>query len=279
MISVSVIAAVLTASFFAGSIGALLGLGGGIIIIPFLTLVLGIDIRYATGASIISVIATSNAAAAVYVRNNMANIHIGIFLLMATTTGAVIGAFLTGMISARLLYIIFAVVLGTSSLTLYLRRNIELPEEIPEHPLVTKLNLMGSYYDQALGKNVNYRAAGVYTGFITMFFAGIISGILGIGNGVITVISMDAIMKLPMKVSTTTSNFMIGVTATASAAIYFMRGYINPVLAAPVAVGVLLGATIGPRIMVRLQNTTIRKIFLPILIFLAFQMLLKGFWG
>ncbi|WP_422393245.1 sulfite exporter TauE/SafE family protein [Neomoorella humiferrea] len=270
---------ILTCSFIAGFFGALLGLGGGIIIIPFLTLALGIDIRYAIGASIVSVIATSSGAAAAYIRDRITNIRIGMFLETATTTGAIAGAFLASLINPRYLYLIFSLVLGYSAVTLFRRRHVELPEDVVPHPLATKLQLAGSYYDHVLQRQVYYTSAGVYGGYATMFAAGVLSGLLGIGNGVFKVMAMDMFMKLPMKVSTATSNFMIGVTAAASAGIYFARGYIHPAVAAPVALGVVVGATVGTRLMVHLRNTTIRKVFLPVLFYVALQMLLKGIRG
>jgi len=279
LVTITLILFIFVASVVAGCVGALLGLGGGIIIIPFLTLGLGIDIRYAIGASVVSVIATSSGAAAAYIRDRITNIRIGMFLEMATTTGAIIGAFLAGLINPRVLYFIFAMVLGYSTIALFQRRHVELPEGVVPHPIATKLQLAGSYYDQVLQQQVNYISAGVYAGFGTMFIAGIISGLLGIGNGVFKVMAMDMFMKLPMKVSTATSNFMIGVTAAASAGIYFARGYINPAIAAPVALGVVLGAILGTRLMVRLQNATLRKIFLPFLLYVALQMLIKGIQG
>ncbi len=279
MVSLSLTLMIFAGSVMAGVIGALLGLGGGIIIIPMLTLAFGIDIRYAIGASIVSVIATSSGAASAYIRDRITNIRIGMFLEMATTTGAIAGAFLAGMINPRLLYFIFALVMGYSTLALFQRRNVELARDVTPHPLAVKLQLAGSYYDQVLQQQVNYTSTGVYAGFGTMFAAGILSGLLGIGNGVFKVMAMDMFMKLPMKVSTATSNFMIGITAAASAGIYFARGYINPAIAAPVALGVVLGAVLGTRLMVRLKNATIRKVFLPVLLYVALQMLIKGIRG
>ncbi|WP_173298162.1 sulfite exporter TauE/SafE family protein [Thermanaeromonas sp. C210] len=271
--------AVFLVSVVAGTIGALLGLGGGIILIPVLTLGFGIDIRYAAGASLISVIATSSGAAAAYVRDRLTNIRIGLFLEMATTSGAITGAYLAGVISPRFLYIIFALMLGYSTLAMFRRRHVELPEGVVLHPLARKLRLEGSYYDPALARQVDYTSSGVYESFALMYVAGIISGLLGIGSGLFKVMAMDVFMKLPMKVSTATSNFMIGVTAAASAGIYFARGNINPALAAPVALGVMVGATLGTRLMVRLRNVTLRKIFVPVLLYVSLEMLLKGLKG
>ncbi|KUK11775.1 MAG: putative permease [Moorella sp. 60_41] len=279
MLPLDTTAAIFLVSMVAGIIGALLGLGGGIILIPALTLGFGIDIRYAAGASLISVVATSSGAAAAYVRDRLTNIRIGLFLEMATTSGAVTGAFLAGIISPRLLYIIFALMLGYSTLAMFRRRQVELPEEVVPHPLARKLRLEGSYYDPALGRRVDYTSSGVYESFALMYGAGIISGLLGIGSGLFKVMAMDMFMKLPMKVSTATSNFMIGVTAAASAGIYFARGNINPALAAPVALGVMVGATLGTRLMVRARNVTLRKIFVPVLLYVSLEMLLKGLRG
>lgn len=266
-------------SLVAGTVGALLGLGGGIIIIPALTLGLGMDIRQAIGATIVSVIATSSGAAAAYIRDRITNIRIGMFLETATTTGAITGAYLGGLISPRALYIIFAGVLSYSALSMFQRRHMELPERVSPHPLARKLRLEGSYYDHALGQQVRYTSTGVYEGLGIMYGAGVISGLLGIGSGLFKVLAMDLCMKLPMKVSTATSNFMIGVTAAASAGIYFARGQINPAVAAPVALGVVLGATLGTRLMIHLRNTTLRKAFVPVLLYVSLEMLLKGWRG
>lgn len=266
-------------SVAAGLLGSLLGLGGGIIIIPALTLLFGVDIRHAAGATAVSVIATSCGAAAAYLRDRLTNIRIGMFLEVATTTGALTGAYLGGVVSPRFLYIIFAVMMGYSALEIFKRRNVDVPSDVRPHPLAARLRLEGSYYDQALGRDVEYRAAGVLGGFGMMYLAGVVSGLLGLGSGVLKVAAMDMMMRLPMKVSSATSNFMIGVTAAATAGVYFSRGDIDPALAAPVALGVLAGALAGTRLMVRLRNTTIRKVFLPVLLYVSLEMLLKGIRG
>lgn len=270
----------LTVTFFssvvAGIVGALLGLGGGIIVVPVLTLLLGVNIHYAIGASIVSVIATSSGAAAAYVRDRITNIRIGMLLEMATTTGAISGAFLAGLISPRWLYIIFALMLGYSALAMFQKRHQELPTGVVTDPFTAKFRLDGSYYDLALQKQVDYKTTGVALAFPMMYVAGVLSGLLGIGSGLFKVLGMDIIMRLPMKVSTATSNFMIGVTAAASAGLYFMRGDIHPFIAAPVALGILLGAHLGTRVMAHIKSTTLRLIFLPVLLISALQMLLKG---
>lgn len=264
---------------FAGLLGSLLGLGGGIIIVPALTLYLGVDIRHAIGASVISVIATSSGAAIAFLRDRITNLRLGMFLNLATTLGALAGAFAMDLVEPRWLFLLFGLLLGYSALAMYRKRNVELPGEVPEHPLAARLRLSGSYYDKALAREVSYSVTGVYSGWVVMFVAGVLSGLLGIGSGLFKVLGMDVFMKLPMKVSTATSNFMIGVTAAASAGVYFSRGEIDPVTAAPVALGVLLGALAGTRVMGGMKNTTLRKLFIPILLYTAAQMAWKGWNG
>lgn len=263
-------------SFAAGVLGAVLGLGGGIIIVPGLTLLLGLPIRYAIGASIVSVIATSSGAAAAYVRDRLTNMRIGMALEVATTTGALSGAFLAGLLNVRWLYVIFGALLGYSAIALMEKLHIELPEHVPVDPLAARLKFSGTYYDQALRREVAYVATGVLPGGAMMYLAGLLSGLLGIGSGLFKVLAMDLAMRLPMKVSTATSNFMIGVTAAASAGVYFARGDIHPLVASPVALGVLGGAWVGTRVMERLRNSTIRKVFIPVLAYVALSMILRG---
>ncbi len=263
-------------AMIAGLIGSMLGLGGGIIVTPALTLLLGVDIRYAIGASIVSVIATSSGAAVAYVRDKLTNLRVGMFLEVATTVGALTGALIAGLLSTHWLYIIFGLLLLYSSLAMVKKTRQELPEAVTPHPLAVKLNLNGTYFDKTLDRTVDYNVSGVYGGFGMMYLAGVISGLLGIGSGIFKVMAMDIFMKLPLKVSTATSNFMIGVTAAASAGIYFMRGDIDPLIAGPVALGVLIGATVGTRVMGRLKSVTLRKLFIPILLYISLEMLLQG---
>ncbi len=260
----------------AGIFGALLGLGGGAIIVPVLTLALGIDIHYAIGASIVSVIATSSGAAAAYLRDGVTNIRVGMFLEMATTTGAIVGALVAGYLGGPVLFIIFSVVLLYSASAMFRRRHAELPTGVEMGRLANFLNLGSSYYDAALDREVEYNVRGARYGLPLMFIAGAVSGLLGIGSGVLKVPAMDIAMKLPMKVSTATSNLMIGVTAAASAGVYFIRGDVNPFIAAPVAMGVLIGATVGTRLMRHLRGTQIRKVFIIVLVAVALQMFVKG---
>lgn len=267
---------ILFVSISAGILGSILGLGGGIIVTPALTLLFGVDIQHAIGASLISVISTSSGAAIAYIRDGITNIRVGMFLEIATTVGAITGALIAGLISPQLLYIIFGLLLLYSALAMLKKTKEELPEEVPLHNVAKKLKLQGEYYDKALKKQVSYNVDNVYGGFGVMYGAGIISGLLGIGSGSFKVMAMDVFMKLPLKVSSATSNFMMGVTGAASAGIYLYRGDISPIISAPVAIGVLIGATIGAKIMQRLKSKTIRKIFIPVLMYVAIQMMAQG---
>ncbi len=266
-------------SVIAGLFGSLLGLGGGIIVIPALTLLFNIDIRFAIGASIVSVIATSSGAAAAYVRERLTNLRVAMVLEIATTMGAITGAYVSGLLVGKWLFIIFGIMMGYSSL-LMLRRRKESDKLIAKPaPLADYLKLHSSHYDEALGKEIPYRVVGTRIGFVLMYIAGLMSGLLGIGSGALKVPAMDLAMRLPIKVSTATSNFMIGVTAAASAGMYFTRGDIDPFIAAPVATGVLIGATLGTRILGKLQSSTIRIAFVIVLVWVSVQMLLKGIRG
>jgi uncharacterized membrane protein YfcA len=262
-------------SFLAGFLGSLLGLGGGMIVVPALTLLLHIDIRLAIGASIISVIATSSGAAAAYVREGLANLRVAMFLEIGTTLGAISGAYLAGIVHPRFLYILFGLVLGYSAIAMLRRRRASEEREIG--PLTMRLRLGASYIDD--GQAVAYEPARAGVGLFLMYIAGSVSGLLGIGSGALKVPAMDLAMGLPIKVSTATSNFMIGVTAAASAGLYFTRGQIDPFIAAPVAAGVLAGAFLGTRILGRVTRRALRVTFVVVLVVVSLQMLLKGVRG
>ena len=264
-------------SVLAGVIGALAGVGGGILVIPALTMLFGVDIRLAIGASIVSVIATSSGAAAAYVRDRMTDMRIGMFLELATTTGAVVGATLAAIVTSSFLFVLLGIVLLFSAVQQVTRLGEELPPSIAASPLAARLRLVGAYPDRRLGRDVPYAAQRVPLGFAMMSLAGLVSGLLGIGSGALKVLAMDGAMRLPMKVSSATSNFMIGVTAAASAGIYLGRGDVDPTIAAPVALGVLAGATIGARILPHLSNRHVRLIFLPVLVVIGLQTLARGF--
>ena len=263
-------------SVLAGIFGSLLGLGGGALLVPALTLLMGVDIHYAIGASIISVIATSSGAAVAYVRDHLSNIRMGMLLETATTTGAVSGAFVGGILAGPALYVIFAGVLLYSAFAMVQHRHDELHEGIAPHPWAVKLRLNSSYYDAVLGRQIDYVVTGVPAGLGLMYAAGMVSGLLGVGSGVLKVPAMDLAMRVPMKVSSTTSNFMIGVTAAASAGVFFARGQINPFIAAPVALGVMAGSFIGARLLQRIKSELIRKVFVAVLVFVSLEMVLKA---
>jgi uncharacterized membrane protein YfcA len=263
-------------SFGAGLLGSLVGLGGGVFVVPLLTIGFGLPFEWAVGASIVSVIATSSGAAAAYVKDHITNLRVGMFLEIATTIGAVSGAYLATVAPTGFLYVLFGTVLIVSVLPLIHRIGEELPQHVMSDRWARLLALPSSYPDKHLHRVVDYGVTRVPLGFGMMYIAGALSGLLGIGSGTFKVLAMDTVMRLPMKVSTTTSNFMIGVTAAASAGIYFERGDIHPLVTAPVALGVLAGAAIGARTLVRLSNSTIRKIFVPLIVLVAVRMLASG---
>ncbi len=260
----------------AGFFGSLVGLGGGIIVVPALTLIYGIDIRYAIGASIVSVIATSSGAAAAYVREGMTNLRTAMLLEIGTTTGAVSGAFLAGILHGPWLFVIFGGMLAASAVMMLLRLG-DSDRPVPPDGWADRLQLHGSYFDESQHREVEYRVAHTRLGLCLMYLAGAVSGLLGIGSGVLKVPAMDLAMRIPIKVSTATSNFMIGVTAAASAGVYFARGDVDPFIAAPVALGVVLGAVLGSRVLARIDNRLLRIVFVAILLFVSAQMIWKGF--
>jgi uncharacterized membrane protein YfcA len=267
---------VLAGSFLAGLVGSLTGLGGGVVIIPMLTLVFGVDIHYAIGASLVSVIATSSGAAAAYVKEGISNIRIGMFLEIATTLGAVGGATLAAFAPTHIIAVIFGFVLIFSAALSLKKKNEMLIQ--PEGGKLSHALKLNSSYPTAKGE-IKYSAQNIPGGFFMMVIAGLISGLLGIGSGALKVIAMDHFMKLPFKVSTTTSNFMIGVTAAASAGIYMQRGYINPGLSMPVVLGVIAGAFLGSKILVKSETQWLRVFFAIIITFLALQMIYNGITG
>jgi uncharacterized protein len=267
--------AVLLMSVLAGLLGALTGLGGGVVIVPALALLFHIDIRYAIGASLVSVIATSSGAAVSYVREGFSNVRIGMFLEVATTLGALVGAYLTARISTHAIGIIFGITLLYSAWSSFRDKKNEMPQA--QNLLAEKLKLSGDYPTEH-GRQA-YIAQNVPAGFGIMFVAGILSGLLGIGSGAVKVLAMDHAMKLPFKVSTTTSNFMIGVTAAASAGVYLSRGYIAPGLASPVMLGVLAGSLLGARLLVRIRVPILRVVFAVVIVALGVEMIYSGATG
>lgn len=246
------------------------------VIVPLLTSVFGVDIRYAIGASLVSVIATSCAAASTYIRQGYANLRLGMFLEVATTIGAIAGAFLATMISVKLLTLVLAVVLLYSA---YLAQQPRSEESIddPEEPLTHQLQLSGTYpTPEGL---MTYHAHSVPLGFGLMSIAGVLSGLLGIGSGALKVLAMDQVMRLPFKVSTTTSSFTIGVTAAVSAGVYLARGYIDPGLSMPVMLGVFPGALLGAKALVGTKVSVLRIVFSAVLVVMSVKMVYNTFGG
>jgi len=263
-------------ALLAGFLGSLTGLGGGVVIVPLLTLVFGVDIRYAIGAALIAVIATSSGAAAAYVREGYSNVRVGMFLEIATTVGALVGAAVALHLRVSVIAILFGLVLIYSAYA-SIRQNPHAPDDLGPDGIASWLR-MDSTYPTPSGLQ-SYHVRGVPLGFALMFGAGALSGLLGIGSGAVKVLAMDKAMKLPFKVSTTTSNFMIGVTASASAGIYLSRGYIDPGLAMPVMLGVLAGSLAGARVLAGAQVRVLRLVFSIVIAFLAIEMIYNGLTG
>lgn len=271
---------ILGGSLLAGLLGSMTGLGGGVVIVPMLALLFKVDLHYAIGASLISVIATSSGSAAAYVREGYSNIRIGMFLEIATTVGAILGAWLATRTPTRGIAIVFGLVLLYSVYISFKRHEDEI---VPKSKWSTRLKMNGTFPGPggpgSYGTEQHYAVKHISGGFATMVGAGTLSGLLGIGSGAVKVLAMDHIMRIPFKVSTTTSNFMIGVTAAASAGIYLRRGYIDPALAAPVMIGVLVGSLIGAKLLVRANVKSLRLIFSVVIFALAVEMIYNGIKG
>lgn len=263
-------------SFVAGFLGALTGLGGGVVIVPLLTLGFDVDIHYAAGASLVSVIATSSGAAAAYVREGYSNIRVGMVLEIATTLGALAGAHLAGLVSTSAIAVVFGGVLIFSALFSRHTAEDSIAPGAPDR-LATLLKLDSTYPTPA--GTVAYRVRRVPLGFALMGCAGVLSGLLGIGSGAVKVLAMDRAMRLPFKVSTTTSNFMIGVTAAAGAGVYLRRGFVDPALAMPVLLGVLPGALAGARVLGGAKVAILRLIFAVVIAALGCEMIYNGWTG
>ncbi len=263
-------------SFSAGILGSLTGLGGGVVIIPLLTLVFGVDIRYAVGTSLICVIATSSGSAASYVKKGISNIRIGLFLEIATTIGAISGAYLAGIVSTHVVAVTFGIVLIFSAIITG-RRKEEFINGVKTGRTAAFLRMNGKY--EFRNEQISYTVSNVPGGFSIMYVAGALSGLLGIGSGALKVVAMDYVMKLPFRVSTTTSNFMIGVTAAASAGIYLQKGYIDPGLSLPVVLGVLPGALLGAKFLMKFHTKWLRIVFAIVITFLAVEMIFNGLSG
>lgn len=268
----------------AGLVGSIVGVGGGILVVPALTIGFGVPIEYAIGASIISTIATSSGSASAYVRDRMTSLRIGMFLEIGSVLGSLVGVIATlyfvrsGL--SWVIFIVFGLVLFFSAYNVLQHARMEQRGEstvnVKPNRLSDRLNLMGEYEDKSLHKTISYVATRVPAGFVVIFFAGLLSGLLGVGGGVLKVLGMDTLMRLPFKVSTTTSNFMIGVTATASTGILFVSGYVNVLLAAPVALGVVVGSLSGAKVLARSKPVSIRVLFVAIMLVFGAEMVYMG---
>ena len=264
-------------SIIAGFIGALFGLGGGVLIIPFLTLVEGVPVPLAVGASIVSVVATSSSSAATYVQDHLTNLRLGMFLEIGTVAGAITGAFVAVFLPASVLFVLFGLILLYATIIMVRARGIDFPADVKPDKTSRMLSLGGQYEDHSLNQLVKYEVTRTPLTVFIGYFAGIVSGLLGVGGGIINVPTMNLVSKVPVKVASATSNFMIGVTAAASASVYLLRGDVNPLLAAPLIVGVAGGALLGTRVLKVTPPTRVKVAFGILLAAISLLMILKGF--
>jgi len=265
----------------AGLVGSLTGLGGGVVVIPLLLILFGTSVPVAIGTGFVTILATSSTTGASYIRDRLSDLRIGMFLEIATVPGALIGATATVFLAHADLQSALLIALGVVFLAIIpgslARRHIDVPDPLPQDARSRRLGLAGEYHDEKLDRDVSYQAAETSPALGVMFGAGIVSGMFGIGAGVFKVFALERFLNLPMKVSTATSNFMIGVTAAAGAGVMLSAGYVNPVVAAPVAIGTALGAYLGSRVLPGLANPTVRILFLPVIAALAVEVILRGF--
>ncbi len=271
---------IMVSGILGGLVGSLTGLGGGTVVVPLLSLFLGVPIYFAAAAGLFSSIATSAGSASRYTREKIANLKIGIGLQVATTIGVIVGSIIAILVYTNgfdaIIYIIFGAVLLGSLVPVVRRGKTELPEEMEDDNTTRIFQLKGTYFDSKMKKNVSYTGVRWWIGEFIMFFAGLLAGLLGIGGGALNVLAMDATMNLPMKVATTTSNFMVGITAATGASIYWYEGYIQFFVVAATVLGVLIGAFLGAKILTSISNTNIRWIFFSVLSFLGVEMVLRG---
>jgi len=268
---------ILLVSIIAGFIGALFGLGGGVLIIPFLTLVEGVPVPLAVGASIVSVVATSSASAATYVQDHLTNLRLGMFLEIGTVAGAITGAFVAVFLPASVLFVLFGLVLLYATIVMIRARGIDFPADVRPDRTSRILALGSQYEDHSLNRVVRYEVTRTPLTVFIGYFAGIVSGLLGVGGGVINVPTMNLVSKVPVKVASATSNFIIGVTAAASASVYLLRGDVHPLLAAPLIIGVAGGALLGTRVLKVTPPTRVKVAFGILLAAMSLLMILKGF--
>jgi len=268
---------ILLVSIVAGFVGALFGLGGGVLIIPFLTLVEGVPVPLAVGASIVSVVATSSASAATYVQDHLTNLRLGMFLEIGTVAGAITGAFVSVFLPASALFILFGIILLYATMVMIRARGVDFPANVRPDKTSRILALGSQYEDQSLNRVVKYEVTRTPLTVFIGYFAGIVSGLLGVGGGVINVPTMNLVSKVPVKVASATSNFIIGVTAAASASVYLLRGDVHPLLAAPLIIGVAGGALLGTKVLKVTPPTRVKVAFGILLAAISLLMILKGF--
>jgi len=265
-------------SILAGLVGAVFGLGGGILIIPFLTLVEGVPLPFAVGASIVSVIATSSASAATYVQDRLTNLRLGMFLEVGTVLGAITGAFVAAFLAPGILLVLFGVLLIYASAIMIAGRKVDSPSGVVPDRVSRNLRLGGEYFDPAAGATNRYEVTNTLKSLGISGISGVVSGLLGVGGGIIGVPTMNLLSKVPVKVASATSNFMIGVTAAASSSVYFVRGDVQPLLVAPLMIGVVIGAAVGTRLLRRTPPLRIKLLFAILLVAVSIAMILKGFF-
>ncbi len=266
-------------SIFAGLVGALFGLGGGVLIIPFLTTVEGIPFQFAVAASIVSVVATSSASAATYVQDHLTNLRLGMFLEIGTVAGAITGASVATIFQGPnewALFILFGLLLLYTAMVMVSGRRIDFPSNVAPDTLAKSLRLGSEYRDTSTGSVQRYEVTRTPHTLSISYLAGIISGLLGVGGGIIKVPTMNLVSKVPVKVASATSNFMIGVTAAASASVYFIRGEVHPLLAAPLMIGVVAGAAVGTRLLRRTPPTRVKVLFAILLVIISINMVYRG---
>jgi uncharacterized membrane protein YfcA len=268
---------ILLVSIVAGFVGALFGLGGGVLIIPFLTLVEGVPVPLAVGASIVSVVATSSASAATYVQDRLTNLRLGMFLEIGTVAGAITGAFVAVFLPASALFVLFGLILLYATIIMIRARGMDFPANVEPDKMSRILALGSQYEDHSLNRVVKYEVTRTPLTVFIGYFAGIVSGLLGVGGGIINVPTMNLVSKVPVKVASATSNFMIGVTAAASASVYLLRGDVHPLLAAPLIIGVAGGALIGTRVLKVTPPSRVKVAFGILLAVISLLMILKGF--
>ena len=267
---------ILLVSIVAGFVGALFGLGGGVLIIPFLTLVEGVPVPLAVGASVVSVVATSSASAATYVQDRLTNLRLGMFLEIGTVAGAITGAFVAVYLSASALFILFGLILLYATIIMIKARGIDFPANVKPDKLSRILALGNQYEDHSLNRIVKYEVTRTPLTVFIGYTAGIVSGLLGVGGGIINVPTMNLVSKVPVKVASATSNFMIGVTAAASGSVYLLRGDVHPLIVAPLIIGVAGGALLGTRVLKVTPPTRMKIAFGILLAAISLLMILKG---